>query len=417
MYRAERRTPALVLAAAFAFALALALVARPGAGLASTKRGAKAGASAKSKPKTSGKSKPKTPGKRKVRVSATSIKHVFLIVLENESASASFGPGSPAPYLAKTLRSQGAYPPNYYATGHQSNDNYIAMVSGQAPNVQNQADCQLFDDLLPGTIGAYGQAIGEGCVYPTGVATIASQLDARGLSWRDYNEDMGADPQREPAECGHPALNTLDNAQKATATDQYATRHNPFVYFHSIIDDTTLCDTHVVNFAQLPQDLSTVASTASYTFITPNLCNDGHDAPCANGNPGGLAQINTFLRQWVPLITKSPAFRQNGLLIITFDEAAPTDASSCCGEIPGPDSPLPGDTGPGGGNVGAVLLSPCIAPGTVSDRAYNHYSMLGSVENIFGLSHLGYAALPGQSYFGSDIYNHACGAAATGHSR
>lgn len=51
-------------------------------------------------------------------------------------------------------------------------------------------------------------------------------------------------------------------------------------------------------------------------------------------------------------------------------------------------------------------------PGTVSETAYNHYTMLGSIENLFGLPHLGYAALPGETYFGSDIYNRACGATA-----
>ena len=52
----------------------------------------------------------------------------------------------------------------YYAVGHESNDNYISMISGQAPSAQNQADCQFYDDLEPGTIGSYGQAEGTGCV-------------------------------------------------------------------------------------------------------------------------------------------------------------------------------------------------------------------------------------------------------------
>ena len=99
------------------------------------------------------------------------IRHVFVIVLENESASVTFGPDSPAPYLSKTLTAEGAYLPNYYAVGHQSNDNYIAMISGQAPNAQNQADCQMFDNFIPATIGAYGQVQGTGCVYPAGVQT------------------------------------------------------------------------------------------------------------------------------------------------------------------------------------------------------------------------------------------------------
>ena len=342
------------------------------------------------------------------------IRHVFIIVLENESASVSFGPASPAPYLSKTLTAQGAYLPHYYGIGHNSNDNYIAMISGQAPNVANQADCETYSNVVPGTIGSFGQAQGTGCVYPTTVKTIADQLDAAGFTWRDYNQGMGSDPSRETAVCAHPALNSLDNTQSATATDMYATRHNPFVYFHSIIDDTTLCDTHVVNLDELPQDLSSASRTANYTFITPDLCNDGHDAPCADGEPGGLAQADSFLRTWVPQITGSPAFKQDGLLIVTFDEAATSDDSSCCGEIPGPGSPEPGENGPGGGDIGAVLLSPCITPGTVSETPYNHYTMLGSVENLFGLSHLGYASLPGETYFGSDIFDRSCAIAGTG---
>jgi phosphatidylinositol-3-phosphatase len=343
-----------------------------------------------------------------------SIHHVFVIVLENESASTTFGPGSPAPYLSQTLRSQGAYLPNYYGIGHESNDNYIAMISGQAPNPDTQADCQTFADFPPAPLGPDGQQLGTGCVYPGDVQTIGGQLLGADLTWRDYNEDMGNDPARESSLCGHPGIGMVDGTQKAEAADQYATRHNPFVYFHSIIDDTTLCDTHVVGLDMLNKDLANAADTPNYVYITPNLCDDGHDAPCANGQPGGLAQADSFLRKWVPAITNSPAFRtQNGLLIVTFDEADTDDASSCCGDIPGPGSPLPGITGIGGGDIGAVLLSPCIAPATVSQQAYNHYTMLRSVEDLFGLSHLGYAGLSGEQSFGSDVFTRSCPLAAT----
>ena len=86
-----------------------------------------------------------------------------------------------------------------------------------------------------------------------------------------------------------------------------------------------------------------------------------------------------------------------GLIVITFDEGS--DVAACCGETSGvspshPNVPLPGKTGPGGGRIGAVLLSPLIRPGTVSTVAYNHYSLLRSIEDIFGLPHLGDAAMP-----------------------
>ncbi|HTU98147.1 MAG TPA: alkaline phosphatase family protein [Solirubrobacteraceae bacterium] len=337
------------------------------------------------------------------------VRHVYVIVLENESAAVTFGAGSPAPYLATTLTAKGAFLPNYYGVGHASLDNYIAMISGQAPNPSTRADCGVFADFPAGSLGSFGQEPGSGCVYPSNVATVAGQLDTAGLSWRDYSEDMGADPTRESATCGHPVVGQPDHTEVATPTDMYASRHNPFVYFHSIIDNAALCNSHVVNLTALPSDLARVSSTRNYTFITPNLCDDGHDATCANGQTGGLPRADAFLQTWVPKITGSPAFKRDGLLIITFDEAATSDASSCCGEIPGPAAPEPGGTGPGGGRVGAVLLSPCIKPGTVSQTAYDHYTMLGSVENIFGLSHIGYAGLPHSTYFGKDIYNRQCG--------
>ncbi len=350
------------------------------------------------------------PSAASASAAAPAIRHVFVLVLENESESTTFGPGAPAPYLARTLRAEGAFVPNYYGIGHESNDNYIAMISGQAPNPENQSDCQVFSDFEPGTIGSDGQATGSGCVFPEDVKTIADQVGAAGLTWRDYNQSMGADPSREAAECAHPGVGQRDGTQSASATDQYATRHNPFVYFHSIIDDTALCDSHVVNLDQLPRDLASAASTPNYVFITPDLCSDGHDASCADKTrPGGFAGINQFLQEWVPMITGSPAYKtQNGLLAIVFDEASTSDTSSCCGEIPGPNSPSPGVNGPGGGDTGAVLLSPCIKPGTITTQAYNHYSLLRSVEDIFGLAHLGYAQLPGETSFGSDVFTATC---------
>src|SRR5690349_24994868 len=70
------------------------------------------------------------------------IGHVFVIVLENENADVSFGPDSPAPYLAEGLPARGVFIPNYYGVTHESLGNYVAMVSGQGANPQTQADCQ-----------------------------------------------------------------------------------------------------------------------------------------------------------------------------------------------------------------------------------------------------------------------------------
>ncbi len=330
--------------------------------------------------------------------------HVFIIVLENEPYSITFGEHSPAPYLAQALPKRGALLPRYYAIGHNSLDNYIAMISGQAPNPQTQDDCPVMTEFTrtrPG-LDAQGQAVGAGCVYPADVKTVAGQLVAAGLSWKGYMEDMGNDPKREAAACGHVPIGAKDITNLASPTDEYADKHDPFVYFHSIIDRHAYCEDHVVPLETLRHDLQHIGSTPNLAYITPGLCHDGHDAPCANGQPGGLVSANRFLKTWIPRITRSPAFRKNGLIVITFDEGA--DGTACCGEQGLPGGPPPGKYGPGGGRIGAVLLSPFIKPGTVSHKPYNHYSLLRSIEDNFGLKHLGYAAGRNVHAFGKDVF-------------
>ena len=333
------------------------------------------------------------------------IKHVFIIMLENESYPVTFGPQSIAPYLSRELPKQGALLPNYYGVGHYSLDNYIAMISGQAPNPATQADCSTYSEFVPTAKkpDANGQLPGTGCVYPKSVSTLANQLTDAGFSWKAYMEDMGKDPAREAATCAHPVIGTTDITEHATPQDQYATKHNPFVYFHTIIDHQKYCDSRVVNLDHLTADLAKLDSTPNFVYITPNLCHDGHDAPCKNGEPGGLISADAFLRTWVPRIVASPAFKQDGLLIITFDEG--NDGAACCNEKPLPGGPQPGGKiGPGGGRIGAVLLSPYITPGTQPETAYNHYSLLRTLEDLFGLSHLGYAQDNRLQTFGSDVF-------------
>lgn len=334
------------------------------------------------------------------------IKHVFVINIENEDEDNTWGDTSAAPYLAKTLRQQGVLLNNYYGTAHNSQPNYIAQVSGQGPNLDMQLDCQVYKNhdeniIGPTTTGPGGQLIGSGgCIFPRGIPTIASQLDGAGLAWRGYMDGM-ARP------CQHPVVGTVDDTQKATATSEYATRHDPFMYFHDIIDDQAYCDQHVVPLTDLTADLGAVATTPNLSYITPDLCDDGHDSPCANGEPGGLTSVDAFMRTWVPRILASPAYQQDGMLVITSDESdgPQSDSSACCGEGSSTNAVLPGIVGPGGGRIGALVLSRFTAPGTWSTTPYNHYALLASLEEIFGLPKLGYASVPNLDRFGLDVYN------------
>jgi hypothetical protein len=259
---------------------------------------------------------------------------------------------------------------------------------------------------------ANGIQQGPGCVYPSAVQTLADQLTAKGDTWKGYEEDMGNNSLRESATCGHPAPGATDGTEGAAVGDGYASRHDPFVYFHSIIDNTTECNQDVVPLGDtsgnlptsapagttgLVTDLQSVATTPNLSFITPNLCDDGHDYPCVNqASPSGsgVEDINAWLATWIPIIESSPAYQQDGLIEVTFDEADTGDATSCCNEVAGP-SALNGQngiSGPGGGRVGTVLISPFIQPGKlVKKTSYNHYSSLASIEDLFGLPHLGEA--------------------------
>jgi hypothetical protein len=393
-------------------------------------------------------------------VPAGYINHILVFEFENEGFDATFGGHSPATYLNGTLRKKGELVQNFYAIGHVSLDNYIAQVSGQAPNQNTSADCltnsSIYSDVTPGTPDANqtvnpGQVDGQGCVYPSSVRTIASQLDAKFppnhkthvAAWRAYEQDMGNTPSRDGGttdptggtDCAHPAIGAVNNTNAATAADQYAARHNPFVWFHSIIDNTAECDANVVPLGtlsangtpspsgHLARDLKSESTTPRFGFITPNLCNDGHDATCAGpnstgGNTGGLTAADQFLRAWMPLVLGSPAYKHGDMLVVvTFDEAEGTNAdAACCGERSGPNS-----TATGGGQIGALLLNAkYIVPGSVDiTGSYNHYSALRSYEDLLGLTtggadgegHLGFAAAKGLTPFGTDVFNRLSGGA------
>jgi len=433
------------------------------------------------------------------------IEYILVINMENEDYGTTFGPTSPATYLNTTLLKEGQLIPNYFATSHVSLGNYISQISGQAPTVSINNDCLNlaslthpplvggFNDIMPGTDADPklfpGQIIGDGCVFPApskighGAITIGDQLDLKPfyerwavheLKWRAYAEDMGIDTARDYGDydamggndCAHPAVGGTDNTNSASPTDQYATRHNPFMYFHSIIDDQNRCDKHVVPLGKvlvgsngsadsfsghLYEDLRDLKTTPKFMFVIPNLCNNGHDATCAGSNTegtrdangkniGGLAAADLWLKHWMPMIFSSHAYRTGKLLVVlTFDESGLKDARACpnqdqttCNSPTGPNVSNPGFSAilgmyglqtkptttfvyPGGGQVGAVLFnSRFIAPGSVNTTGYyNHYSALRSYEDILGittggddgLGHIGFAAAPNLKPFGKDVFN------------
>lgn len=246
---------------------------------------------------------------------ASPLAHVFIVVMENKEYSAIIN-NSQAPYI-NSLAQTYATATNYSGVAHPSEPNYLALTSGSTDGVTT--DCN------PPSAGC-----------EVSVPNIADEIEKSGRTWKEYAESM-------PTAC------YTQNA------GEYATKHNPFVYYNDVVNNSARCKAHVVPFTQLATDLASVATTPNYAFITPNLCNDMHDCSVSTGN--------NWLAAHVPMILNSKAFTtQSSLLVITWDEG-----SSASNHVP------------------TILIGSSVKRGYQSVKPYNHYSLLHTIEYRWGL--------------------------------
>ncbi|HEX4838319.1 MAG TPA: alkaline phosphatase family protein [Solirubrobacteraceae bacterium] len=327
------------------------------------------------------------------------IKHVFVVMLSDEPYAAAFGPSSPAHYLAGTLEKKGELLVRYYAVAHEELANGIALLSGQGPTEATAANCPTYADVSSTSVVAHGQVLGKGCVYPASTKTLAGQLTAKHLTWKAYVEGIGEGTARPPA-CAHPASGAVDQSAALPVGPGYQTLRNPFVYFHSILGSSA-CAADDVGMGALKGDLASERRTASFSYIAPGPCDDGSATPCAPGKQAGMTAADGFLKKTIPEILASKAYKHGGLLAITVDQAPAggefADSSSCCGQPRFPNLPAPTGAAAlvpqGGGQVGLLLLSPFVKGGGLIQDTYDHFSLLATIEQLFGLPRLGYAGL------------------------
>jgi phosphatidylinositol-3-phosphatase len=386
---------------------------------ASSESSAESSAKSKSSQGGGGKEHPAGSGSKagsKAPAKLPAIKHVFLIVLDDAAYAEVFGPESKSHYLASTLESKGTLLERYYAIAHQQLANGIALVSGQGPTEQTAGDCPTYAEISPASKAASGQVTGSGCVYPPSTKTIASQLTARKLRWKAYVQGIGDGGSQASSACARPQLGAADptsafglpGAATPAAGQISATFRNPFVYFRSVTGSPS-CTTDDVGIERLRHDLQHASKTPNLSYIAPDLCDDGRAVPCAPGRADGMTAAEGFLREVVPEILASKAYRRNGLLVITVDEAPTTgeyaDSSSCCSQPSFPNLHSTSGTGSGGGEVGALLLSPFVKGGKISQDTYDHFSLLRTIEDFFGLSHLGYAGAAGVESFSPSLFS------------
>ncbi|HEY8678006.1 MAG TPA: alkaline phosphatase family protein [Candidatus Dormibacteraeota bacterium] len=257
-----------------------------------------------------------------------SFSHVFTIVMENEESTSILG--NPAASYINGLASTYGLALNYYGVSHPSLPNYLALTAGSTFGIAS--DCTT-------------------CYV--GATNIADQVEASGRSWKAYMEDM-------PSPCYQGAWSAA-----------YAMKHDPFMYFNDIRTNAGRCAAHVVPLTQFWSDMAS-GRAPNYVFITPNMCNDMHDCAVATGDG--------WLRNVVPAITNSAAFRSGGVLFITWDEGL--TGAGCCGDA-------------FGGRVATLIISPMAIGGYRSGVAESHFSILRTIEDAWHLGHLGGAADPG----------------------
>ena len=288
------------------------------------------------------------------------IKHVFVISLASSGYQAAFGSGteSQMPYLNGTLRPKGLLLTNYSVLTEATTPNGIATISGQPPNKETEAECPVFE---------------EECLYAVETSTLAGQLEIGGFSWRAYMEGMVSPTTGEPENCVYPA----GEEEEKVEPGGYSARLNPFTHFHSLLD-VGGCAAGDVPITELKKDLKNEAKTPSWSYISPDLCSAGVAEQCPEGAPAGAAAADAWLAEVVPEILESPAYKKDGLLIVTFGGVNPP-APPAEGETapPPPANPL---------KTGAVLVSKFITKGSTDAARYNPYSLLRTSEELFGLN-------------------------------
>jgi hypothetical protein len=302
---------------------------------------------------------------------ASPVKHVFVIALTTDSYHAAFGSGSSAHYLNHTLRRKGTLLSGYRTLGDTELPDYLALISGQSPNADTTGDCAVYAEF-PSSAKAQpgGQFRGSGCVYPNTALTIADQVTAAGKQWKAYIAGMDS------STCVHADSNAADDATLTGADGDYATRHNPFIYFHSLLD-LGGCQSNDVGIQHLAKDLRVARRTPTYAYIAPGLCDEPSATTCAGNKPGGLAGEDAFLERWAPQILASTAYKQDGVLMIVFADGQPaTDADA------GAQRPV---------RTGALILSPLARRGRTISGKYNAYSVLRTIEDLLGYTPLVHA--------------------------
>ncbi len=297
------------------------------------------------------------------------LNHVFVIVMENHSLDA-LSPNQ-APYIHHLIQSAG-YDSAYDGVTHVSLPNYVALLSGRTYHTHSDNPTQTFHG-----------------------PTLASQLDAHHISWQGVMESL---PKTGYTGNWYPDPTPHANPVVMPKNALYAKKHDPFMLFPSLVSADAR---HIVPLTRLQQELKT-GHVPRFVWITPNLCNDMHGQPkgsaaCPSNHPAALVHLgDQFLSHLVPAIQRSPAFRGRSVIFITWDESQmPAQLWNLrqwkTWLTAGPGAPRTLSIPFGGGSVPLIAIIPGKTQPPHIALWADHYSLLKTIEEGFGLPFLGHA--------------------------
>jgi phospholipase C len=279
--------------------------------------------------------------------------YVFVIMMENTGYDALIGNPN-APWINQAAQTYGLAT-NYTGVTHPSQPNYIAATSGSLNGVSSDSDTTI------------------------NVPNIVDQLEANGKTWKAYMQSLSLCTTKLDHACGN---------------QLYERKHDPFVSYQDVQSNPARM-ANIVDLSQLSTDLAKNSTTPDYVWISPDQCHDMHGRAATPADPCDFSQVqsliatgDTFLKNTVGQIMSSPAWTGNSVIFITWDESDFTgsgfqgfgDDSGCC------DAPA----GEGGGHVLTLTISHSNSSPSTSSVAYNHYSILATIEDGWKLGCLAF---------------------------
>jgi phosphatidylinositol-3-phosphatase len=244
-------------------------------------------------------------------------KHVVLVVEENHSYDSVITQGG-MPYL-KSLAEKHTILVNYYANHHPSIGNYFTMTTGQTISTDDGYKGVVHDD------------------------NIVTQLLAANKKWKMYGDSL-------------PGAGYIGGNKRP-----YVKKHFPMAYFANVRDDEKQ-RMNLVPVEQFVQDLKSSEGLPEFSMVIPDLDHDAHD--------GSLQEADSWLKKNIGPLLEDPNFQKDGILIVTFDEAAKSDSNH------------------GGGHIVTVVIGPLVKENFADSTFYQHESLLATIEDVLGLPRL-----------------------------